>query len=298
MLGVNARCIPLLLWIAWLSAACSLLQEEAAPPTATSPAPPALTAVSTLAGTAPASPTAAGLMGQTAAPSGATASPEATATRPVDLSTLPVTFPITSPEMADFFNEIARPEDIALLPQAHLDLLPELTAGQVRVAFASWMEAQTALPGLAGEIEIVTYNPEHWEQTPQAEKENLPATVQNAAEFARSLGLEFMVTPDRRFATEHLPELAASADILGLQGQRLQEDPAAFEAWMREMIQAARMSNPELEVFVQVGTTQGSAEEMYRSIQTVAGEIDGISVWATPATLDELVEFIALIRPE
>jgi hypothetical protein len=202
-----------------------------------------------------------------------------------------------SSEMAAYFNQIARPEDIALIPSGYLHLLPEITSGQVRVGFASWAEAQRELPDLAGQIDMITYNPEHWVQTPASEKENLPATVENAARSAHDQGIKLMVTPDRRFLKEYLAQLAPHADFIGLQGQRLQENPQAFEDWAREMIAIARASNPEARIFVQVGATQGPATEMLAAIQTIAGAIDGISIWSTPSTFQILQEFIAEIRP-
>jgi hypothetical protein len=222
--------------------------------------------------------------------------PAAAMTSQAKLAELPLTFPVQSTEIATYFNQIARPQDIAAFPVAHIRLLPEVTAGQKRIGFASWAEAEGQLPGLTGQIEIVAYNAEHWKQTPKEEQKNLPATVQRAAEFAHAQGFQFMFSPDRRFAQEHVSEVAPYVDIIGLQGQRLQEDPQAFAAWMNEMISAARASNPEVQIYAQVGATQGPAPQMLAALQAVAGEIDGISVWSTPKTFDTLKEFVSLLR--
>lgn len=214
-----------------------------------------------------------------------------------DLSTLPITFPIMSPEMAAYFNRIARPDDIALILSGHMNLLPEITSGQVRVGFASWAEAEGVLPGIANRIDIVSYNPEHWEQTPAAEKENLPRTIQAAAEFAHNQGVKLMVTPDLRFASEYLDEIAPYADMIGLQGQRIQNDPQEFKVRAREMIQITRANNPDVQIYVQVGATQGTASEMLAAIQTISNEIDGISIWTNLQTFGIFQEFVSKIRP-
>jgi hypothetical protein len=198
--------------------------------------------------------------------------------------------------VADYFNQIARPDDIALLLSARLFMLPSINAGRVRVGFASWAEAEQQLDGLIDQIDFVTYNPEHWAQTPEEERSNLVATVERAAEFAHSRNMQLMVSPDRRFARESLGEIAKHADLIGLQGQRLQDDPAVFEAWARELIQIARASNPDVLIFVQVGATQGTASEMMAAIRTIEGDIDGISIWSAPSTLPILVEFVSLLR--
>lgn len=213
------------------------------------------------------------------------------------LSSLPITFPIMSTQVAEFFNQIAQPEDIALILSNRIGLLSSITAGEVRVGYASWAEAEKSIDRLAGSVEIIAYNPEHWHQTPAVEKENLVETVKWAAEIAHSKGLKLMVTPDRRFAQEKLGEIAAYADIVGLQGQRIQDDPQEFESWVREMVEIARASNPQVMIFVQVGTSQGSAEEMFAAIKTVADEINGISIWVAPGTMGELQSFIQMLRP-
>ncbi|HZW02728.1 MAG TPA: hypothetical protein VFF68_02275 [Anaerolineaceae bacterium] len=225
-----------------------------------------------------------------------TPAPSLTPTR--DLATLPISFPIMSAEMADYFNQIARPDDSALLPVAQLRWLPNIEAGLVRVGFPAWSRAERELPALVDRIDMVSYNPEHWDQTPEEEKNNLPETVERAHNLARQHNLLLMVAPDRRFARDYLRQIAPSTDLLALQGQRIQDDPAEFEQWAREMIAIAREANPEVKIYVQVGANQGPAEEMLAAIRTIAGEIDGISIWVNPDSFETLKEFLALIRPE
>ncbi len=215
---------------------------------------------------------------------------------PNDLSQLPVTYPIMTSEMAAYFNRTARPLDIALIPAAQLRFLPAIESGRVRVGFASWEEAERRLPELADQIDIIAYNPEHWAQTPAAERADLPATVRRAADVARSYGLTFMVSPDRRFAADHLADIAPYADMIGLQGQRLQHDPQGFASWARELIAIARAANPNVQIFVQVGATQGTSAQMLAAIETIAGQIDGISIWTNARTFPILEQFIVSLQ--
>ena len=213
-----------------------------------------------------------------------------------DLSGLPLTFPAQTPEIVAYFNKIARPQDIASFPPMAIHLLPQVTAGQKMVGFFSWAEAESKLDELIDQIDIVMYNPEHWEHTPTDEQENLVVTVQRAAEFAHTRGLRFMFAPDRRYAEAHLGEVAPYVDMVLLQGQRVQHDPQTFASWLLNMINTARTANPEIEVYVQVGATRGTALEMFTAIQTVANDIDGIAVWYMPRTLDILQEFVTLLQ--
>jgi len=221
-----------------------------------------------------------------------------TTARPNNISEMRITFPIMSSEMAEYFNSIARPDDWPLITSSNFRLLPEITEGKPRVGFTSWAEAEKTLPILEGKIDMVVYNPEHWDATPRSEKENLLATIEKAALDAQKYGMEFMVAPDRRYAEQYIGEIAARTKYIGLQGQRIQNDPVEFESWIRKMITAAREANPEVKIIVQVGATRGTAEQMYTAINTVIGEIDGISIWTIRKTLPILKDFINMIRPE
>jgi hypothetical protein len=213
-----------------------------------------------------------------------------------DLSQLPLSFPVQSPEVAAYFQEIARPQDIASVPPTQLFLLSQESVGRKMVAFRSFADAQRELDTLASPVDMVMYNPEHWELTPEDEQQDLPATVQQFAEFVHERDLQFMFAPDRRYAEEHLDQVAPDIDAVLLQGQRLQHDPQTFATWVLGMTGVAHAANPDIQVFVQVGATRGTASEMYAAIQTVADDIDGIAVWSMPRTLHVLQEFVALVR--
>jgi hypothetical protein len=211
-------------------------------------------------------------------------------------SELPISFPVQSPEVAAYFAEMARPGDIASVSPAQLFLLSQDTVGQKMVAFRSLSEAQQQLDTLTGPVDMVMYNPEHWEYTPEEEQQDLATTVQQFADLIHSQGMQFMFAPDRRYAEEYLKQVAPYIDSVLLQGQQLQHDPQTFATWVLGMADVGHSANPELQVFVQVGATRGTASEMYAAIQTVAGGIDGIAVWSLPRTLDVLQEFVTLVR--
>lgn len=213
-----------------------------------------------------------------------------------DLSVLPISFPIQSPEVAAYFHEIARPQDIASVAPASLFLLSQDAPGQKMVGFRSWAEAQAQLDSLTGAVDMVMYNPEHWELTPENEQNDLVTTVQQFAEFAHERNLRIMFAPDRQYAELYLSQVAPSIDAVLLQGQRLQHDPQTFAAWVLGMAEVAHAANPDIQVFVQVGATRGTASEMLAAIETVASDIDGIAIWSLPRTLDVLQEFVALLQ--
>jgi hypothetical protein len=140
------------------------------------------------------------------------------------------------------------------------------------------------------------YNPEHWDLTPEEEQQDLATIVEQFAEAVHARDMLFMFAPDRQYAELHLNQVAPYLDAVMLQGQRLQHDPQTFAAWVLGMAEVAHTANPDIQVFVQVGATRGTAGEMYTAIETVAGEIDGIAVWSMPRTVDILQEFVGMLR--
>jgi hypothetical protein len=213
-----------------------------------------------------------------------------------DLSRLPITFPVQSPEVAAYFAQVAGAQDIASLSPEGLSLLPEGHAGQVMVGFRSWADAERELDAVRDRVDWVMYNPENWALTPAEEKEQLATVVQRAAEFTHQRGLRFMFAPDRRFAEQVLTEVAPYIDAVLLQGQRLQADPQVFASWVLEMAGEARAVHADLSIYVQVAATRGPAAEMYAALQTVSEEIDGIAIWSMPRSLDVLRDLVVMLR--
>ena len=140
------------------------------------------------------------------------------------------------------------------------------------------------------------YNPEHWELTPEDEQQDLATIVQQFAEAVHAREMRFLFAPDRQYAELYLDQVAPYVDAVMLQGQRLQHDPQTFATWVLGMTDVAHRANDDIQVYVQVGATRGTAEEMYTAIETVAGEIDGIAIWSMPRTLEILQEFVTLVR--
>lgn len=216
----------------------------------------------------------------------------------VDLSELPILFPVQSPDVAVYFGEIARKDDIAAGSPEYLGFVTAIPNGEGMVVFRSWADAEQELGPLSDHVDWVMYNPENWELTPGDEKQDLGSVVQRAAELTHAHDLRFMFAPDRRFAESYLAQVGPYVDAVLLQGQRLQHDPEAFSTWVLKMVDVAREANPDMLVYVQVGATRGPAAEMYTAIQTVGDEIDGISIWSMPRSLRVLQEFVDLLRAD
>jgi hypothetical protein len=204
--------------------------------------------------------------------------------------------PIASQNVATAFDKIARPGDIALVQaRAASRFLPLLTSEQRSVVFASWADAEQGLGAVAG-VSYVGYNPEHWQQTPTSEQQNLPATIQRAATFAHGRGMKLLVAPDQRFDQQYLAQIAPYTDVLVLQGQRFQQNPQQFGNTIAGEIRIARGANPRVQIFVQVLAGRDPASAMIAAYRSIEGNFDGMAVWSTDPTLPALEEFAAQVR--
>jgi hypothetical protein len=274
----------------------------AVPPT-TAPAPAA-----TVVGAAPAAPVTAAPATPTAAPATPTsaipalvptAPPSPTAPAVVAtgrLGDLPIMMPIGAPTIAAYFNQIARPTDIALVPaQGVSRLLSQIVAGQRCALFTSWAQAQSQVGAYNG-VNIIGYDPEHWAQTPANEQANLPGTVQQAEVYAHSRGQKLLVAPDQRFDAQYLSQIAAHADYLVLQGQHQEANPSAFASWIGTSARTAKAANPQIQVFAQVVAGLDPASSEIASLNTVAGDIDGIALWTNVRTLPDTQQIVNQIR--
>jgi hypothetical protein len=112
-------------------------------------------------------------------------------------------------------------------------------------------------------------------------------------------GMKLILTPDRQFDRQYLSQLAPLADIVVLQGQRIESNPQDFHNQLQPLISAAKAANPKIKVYVTVGTENGATVAvMQTALNTVSPGIDGIGVFSMPdqASRSTLKQFVSDIR--
>lgn len=123
------------------------------------------------------------------------------------------------------------------------------------------------------------------------------ASVREAAEAAHEAGLLFNVSPSKKLTTQHGEEFAQYVDMYHIQAQSLQAKPSAYLSYVKEMAGKLRSANPDLSITVQLSTTRGAApgmtlqETFEENWNNVKPYVDGISVWFSGSTLDDLEAF-------
>lgn len=213
------------------------------------------------------------------------------------LAKLPLGMMVHPPSL-DYFNKMARPDDIAGVPLPNARLLSEIVSGKRMVMSPSVDLAKEQAASFVSTAEYFGYNIEHWPDTPEAEKQAPVAASQAAAEFARQHDLGYILGPDLSFTEEFGPQLAQQVDIYVIQGQQLQENIPRFQKVVTDFAEAVRSTNPDVKVWVQVSASFGTPEQTVSALETVTDHIDGIWLHYNAFSFEALQSLVVLLRPD
>jgi hypothetical protein len=200
------------------------------------------------------------------------------------------------PPLIDRFNRLAQPEDIARVEHAEeIDLLDQVTVGRKLVVFKSVAEAERLVPGLADRIDIIGYNLEHGPITPADEQAGPVGSVQRMHNLAHQYDLTLAFGPDHDFALSHGVAVAPYVDIFVLQVQRVQTQPATVFDFVLPLTEQLHEANPDLEISVQV-RTEGDVDAIADLIESMQGDLDGISILTSPDTVETAEALVTELR--
>jgi hypothetical protein len=166
------------------------------------------------------------------------------------------------------------------------------------VSFSSVATLRSTLAdnGLPAGTQAVLYDPEVWAYTPAAEQRDPVLAAAQAAEMARSHGLQIIVAPAMNLTSALDPgssaprwqtlldlhiigPMARAADTVELQAQSLERDPAAYAAFVREAAAQARAANPKVTVLAGLSTNPPGAavdsQQLTAAIQASQADVDG-----------------------
>ncbi len=168
-------------------------------------------------------------------------------------------------------------------------------------AWASCAEFEQDL--MAGRIEpevrAVMYDPEGWDKTPLAERQDPVTFIHRFARLARERGSFTIVTPhpglvevpggaysrgpeetkEQAYVRSGLAaEAARYADACETQAQRLQRDPPAYREFVTQTAAQARRANPTVVMLAGLSTHPGypaTAEMLHAAWESVRDIVDG-----------------------
>jgi hypothetical protein len=200
------------------------------------------------------------------------------------------------PPLVDWFNRVARPDDIARVNNVEqMSLLDDIRVGRKLVVFKSVAEAERQLPQIGDQIDILGYNLEHGPPIPPDEEADPVGSVRRMRDLAQQYGLELALGPDHSFALSDGVEMAPYVDIFVLQVQRVQTEPDTVLDFALPLIGQLRRSNPSLDISVQV-RTEGDVVAIADLIGCLKDNLDGVSILTSPETVDVAEALVAELR--
>jgi hypothetical protein len=194
------------------------------------------------------------------------------------------------------FNEVAREDDIARVDDpAQIGQLRATENGRRMVVFKSIDEAESALPQIAQEIDVIGYNFEANSATPTGELADPVNSIMAMRALADAYDLQLAFGPDHDLALSHGVEVAPFVDIFVLQIQRQQTNPRTVEEFVGPLIPELREANPDLEVSVQV-RTEGDSDQIIDLLDSLKEDLDGVSILTSPDTVETAESLIRGLR--
>jgi hypothetical protein len=188
------------------------------------------------------------------------------------------------PPLVDWFNAVARPDDIARVEHpSQVGVLAPVTTGRRLVVFKSLRDVRRALEVMGNEFDIIGYNLESGPATPPEEQADPVAAIRAMRELAKSEGKLLAIGPDRNFALTYGAQIAPYVDIFVIQVQRIQTEPDLVREYVLPLATELRRANPNIQISVQV-RTEGDVVALVDMVETLAPELDGLSVLTSPET--------------
>jgi hypothetical protein len=165
------------------------------------------------------------------------------------------------------------------------------------VTFAAVSDLQQAVTGnqLPAGTHAVLYDPEVWSFTPPAEQQNPAQAAQQAASIAHAHGLKLIVAPALNLTTVQsgtagprwkqflslglAGAMAKVADVIELQAQSLELQPATYADFVRSAAAQARAANPKVSVLAGLSTNPPGAvvstQDLTAAISATSATVDG-----------------------
>lgn len=167
---------------------------------------------------------------------------------------------ITSPEMAQYFQQHASANDIARVDHPNdIGLISGISVGKKMVIFKSASQIQQFMASNANALDIIGYNLEPGQTHDAAELANPVAAAKAVQAIARQYGKQVAIGLTHDLTLQYGAAMAPYADIWVLQIQKAQNDPAMAGGFVNQMVPALQRANPNIVVFVQIRTDSSPA---------------------------------------
>lgn len=133
--------------------------------------------------------------------------------------------------------------------------------------------------------DIIAYDIEHWDKTPESEKHDPTLSIQKGADIVHAAGFRYGITPDAQYLLENYKAIDwTKVDFLGMQLQKFSGETAQFATYTKQISDFVRTANPQTEVFVQLSFRFADANRIVEAIGSVERSVDGFIIAYLPSS--------------
>ena len=146
-------------------------------------------------------------------------------------------------------------------------------------------------------VKAVMYDPENWSFTPVAQQQNPALYEELAATAAHAHGLEVIAAPaanltatggagdsaakyQQYISSDYAGAAARYADVLDIQAQGLEANPAEYAHFLAQAIAQAKAANPDITIYAGLSTSGSggsaiTAADLYQDVMATQNEVSG-----------------------
>lgn len=211
------------------------------------------------------------------------------------------------------FETIAGADDMLVMFGDRFDAIPNPKTGKVGWNVPSFNHVIETQSKWKGKIDVILYDYEMWEKTPEEEKRNPAWASQRAQEFCNANGImliqgvSWKTITTRRGASSvygkidkvKVQTIAKYVDNLGLNATGLRREYGqAYVDWVKEAVGYAKEVNADIKIWPVLDPRSQTVSEMYDMYTQLRASMDvgGITLMGGKKEAKTIAEFIHKIR--
>lgn len=208
----------------------------------------------------------------------------------------------------DWFSSWAREDDMLVYFQSDLNTITVPSKGKVgwnNPSFANVIETESQWKG---KVDVILYDYELWEKTPEDEKADPGSASKKAQQYADQnnimllMGSSWKMVTSRdpsivygRINKEKIQTIARNVKNYGFNASGLRRtDDESYLTWFKTCASYAREANPSIKIWFMVNSQDQTASEMLSMTNKLVGAIDGISIMGN--NRKSITTFVSQIR--
>lgn len=130
------------------------------------------------------------------------------------------------------------------------------------------------------ELNIILYDIERWEKTPELERTNPSLSISRGAGIVHEAGYRYGIAPDAETLMDNYKKINwTEIDFLNMQLQRFSQNVTEYSSIAEEITTFVRSKNPNIEIFTQLSFRFTDANDMIKVVESVKDIVDGFIIF-------------------